>query len=78
MIISRGIARTAGRALAVQRANAALFGTVSAAPKSAPIFNAGINASRKSRRTNSPRTNGMHFPYQLSSIFILFLPASQG
>ena len=66
MLISRGIARTAGRALAVQRANAALFGTVSAAPKSSPIFNAAYNASRNSRKTNSnPKVNGNSIPQSL-------------
>jgi hypothetical protein len=51
MIFTRGIARTAGRALAVKRANAALFGTSSVAPRAAPIFNAGNASSRKFRKT---------------------------
>jgi hypothetical protein len=58
MIFTRGIARTAGRALAVKRANAALFGTASVAPRAAPIFNAGNASSRKSQKT-SPFAQGM-------------------
>jgi hypothetical protein len=53
MIFTRGIARTAGRALAVRRANAALFGTSSVAPRAAPIFNAGNASSRKSQMSSS-------------------------
>jgi hypothetical protein len=54
MIFTRGIARTTGRALAVKRANAALFGTNSVAPRVAPIF----NANSSSRRNASPFNYG--------------------
>jgi len=78
MIFTRGIARTAGRALAVRRANAALFGTSSIAPKSAPIFNQGLNASRKSGRTNLPAVNGtvsrtIDFFFLIFYFFIIFV-----
>jgi hypothetical protein len=50
MIFTRGIARVSGRALSVQRANAALFGSLSFAPNSIPL--------RTQPRVNVPRVNG--------------------
>ena len=56
MMFTRGIARTAGRALAVKKANAALFGTVSVTPKTVPIFNSANASCRNSRTIPSPST----------------------
>jgi hypothetical protein len=64
MIFTRGIARTAGRALAVKRANAALFGTTSVAPKTAPLFNSN-SSRRQSCNPLSPSSSGMYFNIQL-------------
>ena len=60
MNFSRGIARAGGRALAVKRANAALFGTLSVTPKIVPAFNAAAASSRRNFR-NDPAclTHGM-------------------
>ena len=76
MMLSRGIARTAGRALAVKRANAALFGTASVAPKVAPVFYAANFSPRQSRKTVSSSDYGMQLVIQLGffqlSIYFLF------
>jgi hypothetical protein len=54
MILQRGIARAAGRALAVQRANAALFGSLAVAPRSNPS----ANQQRTSPRASAPWLQG--------------------
>jgi len=58
MILTRGIARSAGRALAVKRANAALFGTLSVTPKPLPILTAANPSCRRSRTATSPSSHG--------------------
>lgn len=60
MIFTRGIARASGRALAVKRANTALFGTASVAPKTAAFFNATNASCRNPRKATVSSNHGMN------------------